>query len=279
MSVGEVGERLRRSTVHIRSGSRRRQSAGSGIIWSSDGTIVTNAHVIGDGGLEVELWDGTQFPAKLESRDDARDLAKLKLPAKNLPAAAIRESQVRPGEMVIAVGNPLGFTGALTTGVAHAIGPMAGIGRKRWVQAAIRLAPGNSGGPLADSGGRVIGINTMIVPGPIALAVPASVAVDFVSHGPSFRLGITVQPVALPQRGKVGLLILSVELGSAAEQASLLLGDLLTGIDGKGFEIPADLSDFLAEASGAVRLRFRRGDRSHEREVVIPLERGVKQAA
>ena len=154
MGIGEVGELLRRSTVHVRSDDPRRQSAGSGVIWDSVGTIVTNAHVLGEGAHIVELWDGRSFPAEVRSRDDSRDLAKLKLPAIALPAASPRTTPVKPGELVIAVGNPLGFTGALTTGVVHAVGPFLGFGRRPWVQAAIRLAPGNSGGPLADAAGQ-----------------------------------------------------------------------------------------------------------------------------
>ncbi len=89
MGIGEVGELLRRSTVHVRATNPRRQSAGSGVIWDSAGTIVTNAHVVeplaGEGTHLVELWDGRSFPAKVHSRDDSRDLAKLKLPTTGAP--------------------------------------------------------------------------------------------------------------------------------------------------------------------------------------------------
>ena len=174
MGIGEVGELLRRSTVQIRGTSPRRESAGSGVIWDSEGTIITNAHVLGKGTHLVELWDGRSLPAEIKTRDDQRDLAKLKLATIGLPAAAFRSQPVRPGELVVAVGNPLGFTGALTTGIVHAAGPFSGLGRRPWVQAAIRLAPGNSGGPLADAAGQLVGINTMIVSGGIALAVPST---------------------------------------------------------------------------------------------------------
>src|SRR5689334_16659515 len=149
MGIGEVGERLRRSTVHIRSSNRRGQSAGSGVIWNENGLIVTNAHVLGGGNYSAELWDGRTFPAEVVDRDDPRDLAKLKLSTGGLQALGIRPAPPRPGELVVAVGNPLGFTGALTTGIVHTVGAVPGLGRKLWVQAAVRLAPGNSGGPLA----------------------------------------------------------------------------------------------------------------------------------
>ena len=142
MGIGEVGELLRRSTVHIRSISSR-QSAGSGVIWDTEGTIITNAHVLGKGSHLVELWDGRSLPADIKARDDQRDLAKLKLATTGLPAATFRNNPARPGELVVAVGNPLGFTGALTTGIVHAAGPFSGLGRRPWVQDAIRLRPGN----------------------------------------------------------------------------------------------------------------------------------------
>src|SRR5258706_3666993 len=208
MGIGETGELLRRSTVHIRSLNRGRQSAGSGVIWNSDGTVITNAHVLGTGDHTVELWDGRAFPAEVKERDDARDLARLRLRTAGLPALAPRSDPARPGELVIAVGNPLGFTGALTTGVVHANGAMPGLGRRRWVQAAIRLAPGNSGGPLADAAGRVIGINTMLVSGGIALAVPTATVEEFVKNGARPRLGVTVRIVRLDRRRSPGRLVM-----------------------------------------------------------------------
>src|SRR4051794_36002192 len=104
MGIGEVGELLRRSTVHIRSGTGRRQSTGSGIIWDSTGIILSNAHVIGPARdeIQIELHDGRSFPAKLEARDDARDLAWLKLNTFGLHSISQRDTRVRPGELAIA---------------------------------------------------------------------------------------------------------------------------------------------------------------------------------
>lgn len=280
MGIGEVGELLRRSTVHVRSTDPQRQSAGSGVIWDRAGTIVTNAHVLGQGLHLVELWNGSSFPAEIHSRDDSRDLAKLKLPATALPAASLRTSPVKPGELVIAVGNPLGFTGALTTGVVHAVGPFAGFGRRPWVQAAIRLAPGNSGGPLADAAGHVIGINTMLASGGIALAVPSAAVEDFLKNGAGPRLGLTVRVVRMPRRGGLGLLIMSIESDSPAERASLLIGDVLIGTPGSRFTTAADLSDAIGDANARLILRFLRGDNAREREVVISLaNRPTREAA
>jgi serine protease Do len=280
MGIGEVGELLRRSTVHIRSTSPRRQSAGSGVIWDAEGTIITNAHVLGKRTHLVELWDGQSLPADVKARDDQQDLAKLKLPTTG-PAAAFRNNPVRPGELVVAVGNPLGFRGALTTGIVHATGPFSGLGRRPWVQAAIRLAPGNSGGPLADAAGQVVGINTMIVSGGIALAMPSTTVEGFVRNGVRPRLGVAVRPVRLNRRNGLGLLILSVDHESPAEQASLLIGDLLIGTQNAKFTTAADLVDAIAEAdSGRLTLRFLRGDNVREREVVVSLAgRFTREAA
>src|ERR1700682_3283279 len=122
--------------------------------------------------------DGREFDATVKSRDPRVDLAELRIDAANLPAASAADSsQVRPGEIAIAIGNPLGFVGALTTGVIHGVGPLRRLGSQSWIQADIRLAPGNSGGPLADARGRVIGINTMVA-GTLALAIPSNTGHD-----------------------------------------------------------------------------------------------------
>src|ERR1700726_3343714 len=203
---GEIAEQLRRSTVLVLPGERRN---GSGVIWSADGVIVTNAHVARASQIRVQLCDGREFDAALVSRDTRRDLAELRISAANLPAAvAADSSQVRPGELAIAIGNPLGFVGALTTGVIHAVGPRRGLGSQSWIQADVRLAPGNSGGPLADARGRVIGVNSMIARG-LGLAVPVDSIERFLRGDKEQpELGVTIEPVAVPASGRniLGLL-------------------------------------------------------------------------
>src|SRR5436853_433141 len=186
---GEIAEQLRRSTVLIHSGGR---GLGSGVICSSNGVLVTNAHVVRSTRPAVQLWDGREFEASVQSRDPWRDLAQLRIDARNLPAASAADSsQLRPGELAIAIGNPMGFVGALATGVIHGVGPLRGLGPHSWVQAEVRLAPGNSGGPLADARGRVVGINTMVA-GRLALAIPSNAVRDLLSAAPSDgRLGVT----------------------------------------------------------------------------------------
>src|ERR1700687_4711005 len=190
---GEIAEKLRRSTVLVHAGSR---GSGSGVIWSSDGVIITNAHVARANQISLQLWDGREFDATVASRDPHRDLAALRIGATSLPSASVADSsRVRPGELAIAIGNPLGFVGALTTGVIHAVGPLRGLGPRSWAQADVRLAPGNSGGPLADAQGRVIRIKTMIA-GRLALAIPSNIVLDFLSAAPyDSWLGVNVSTV------------------------------------------------------------------------------------
>jgi serine protease Do len=189
-------------------------------------------------------------------------------------------SQVRPGELAIAIGNPLGFVGALTTGVVQAVGPLNGqlrrFGSQPWVQADVRLAPGNSGGPLADAHGRVIGINTMVA-GRLALAVPSNGVTNFLAADPiDAWLGVTVAPVRVPSpvsRTKAfGLVLLEVEPDGPAANASLLPGDILLGTDEKSFASLDDLASSL-QGSGprVVRLAFLRGDYERYRRVTVQI--------
>jgi serine protease Do len=245
---GIVAENLRRLTVLVRDG-------GSGVLWRPD-LIVTNAHVARRDRHVVDLWDGRRLDAAVIRRDLRRDLALLKIQAPDAPAARAGDSAaLRPGQIVVAVGNPLGFIGALSTGVVHAQD-------RRWVQADIRLAPGNSGGPLADAEGRVVGINTMVA-GRLAFAVPSNAVTAFIESvakgaQPGPALGVVLRPV------RTGLLILEVEPASPAAQASLLQGDVLVG-----FDSPDELHDAI-ESSEILYLKFLRGDR-RVREVAVRL--------
>jgi serine protease Do len=271
---GEIAEQLRRSTVLIHAGVR---GSGSGVIWSTDGLVVTNAHVVRGSHACVQLWDGREFEAAIQSRDPRRDLAQLRIDAENLPAASPADSsQVRPGELAIAIGNPMGFVGALATGVIHGVGPLPRLGSQSWVQADVRLAPGNSGGPLADARGRIVGINTMVA-GRLALAIPSNVVRDFLSGGSADAwLGVTIHPALIPRpasRPKTfGLVILEVEPGSPAALASLLPGDILLGTEEKPLASLEDLSRAL-RGSGprALRVEFLRGDYTSIRRVTVQL--------
>jgi serine protease Do len=275
-AFGDIAERLRRSTVEV--WLRGAHAGGSGVIASTDGRIVTNAHVA-RGDAWVRLWDGREFPAKLVARDPRRDLAALEVKASGLPAATFGDSSaLRVGELVMAIGNPLGFIGALTTGVVHALGRLGGFGGQSWVLADVRLAPGNSGGPLADAYGRVIGINTMIVNG-LGAAVPGNAVTAFLRRGAAgFSLGVTVQAVRL-EDGRFGLVVLKVEPGSPAALAPVWTGDVIIGAGGQRFGSADDMHQALDDAGGLIHLQFLRGDRGVTREVAIRLGHRVAEAA
>jgi serine protease Do len=169
-----LAEQLRRSSVQVAGG-------GSGVIWSSDGLIITNAHVVREQTPTVVLSDGRRLPAALIARDPRRDLAALRVHSRDLPAAELGNSdRLRVGQLVAAMGNPLGIAGAMTTGIIHSLGPLR-IRGQEWVQADVSLAPGNSGGILADAEGLVIGINSMIFAG-LALAVPVNQVAAFLAR-------------------------------------------------------------------------------------------------
>ncbi|HAX80822.1 MAG TPA: peptidase S1 [Cyanobacteria bacterium UBA11372] len=299
-----VAESLRRSTVQIRSGG---DGVGSGTIWRSDGLIITNAHVVRGLSATVELWDGRVLTGGIVAQNPLRDLAAIKVNAANLPAANIGNSDnLRVGELVLAVGNPLGVVGAFTTGIIHAIGMAVGAGftnnhttrtdnftkpapqgeqnnavgagftnnhttktdnlnkpapqgdRLRnphlkfpdFVQADIRLYPGNSGGPLADASGRVIGINSMVAHG-LALAIPSNAVESFwqKQNAPRPFIGVTTQPVfvRLGRQQILGLLVLAVTKGSAAFAAGIAPFDVLIKAGDDYFRTPNDLVRVLSE--------------------------------
>ncbi|MBI1744529.1 trypsin-like peptidase domain-containing protein [Candidatus Acetothermia bacterium] len=267
----DVAEQLRRSTVQVRS---RGLGSGSGVIWHSDGLIVTNAHVVHGPHATVELSDGRTFKAEIVARDPYRDLAMLRVTVGDLPAAIAGDSDaLRVGELVLAMGNPMGLVGALTTGIIHAIGPTDMLGHQRWITADVRLAPGNSGGPLADAQGRVIGINTMISGG-LALAVPSKAVERFLkSQGRHPYLGILAEPTTLPLENKhiLGLVVFEVEMGSPAEETGLMIGDVLIGASGQFFNEPNDLRSALynSEPSYKLRLDVLRGGKRITCDIVL----------
>lgn len=281
LQFGEIAERLRRSTVLVSplESSRRGSGGGSGVVWTSGGVIMTNAHVARADRAMVTLWDGQSLEGRVVQRDARRDLAEIQVSGNGLPAATIGASAaLRPGELVVAVGNPLGFIGAVSTGVVHSRGRIPGVGPQTWLAAAVRLAPGNSGGPLADARGHVVGINTMITSGGLALAVPADAVERFREVGPGEpRMGVTVRPVRAGAR--IGLLVLEVTAGSPAERASLLPGDLLLAAAGRPFESAGDLAGAIAESGSAVHLQFQRGGVPNPRHVTLVLPERKRRAA
>lgn len=287
---GRAVEALRRSTAFVSNTRGRNAGSGSAIVLS-DETLITNAHVVGAGQLVVESWEGRTAAATILRIDHSRDLALLRAPALGAPAAVLADSDaVRPGTPVVAVGNPAGFKGAVSTGTIHSAGPIFinGAGpafSRRWICADVRLAPGNSGGPLADWEGRVIGVNTMVLQGGLALAVPSRAVNAFLSNNKLRTLGVTLRPVQLGQgsasQGGIGLLILEIDPQGVAAAASLLPGDVLTGVTGHAFRSLDDLETALAQVrDGTLTLQFRRGGKEKGRRVTVRWAAGpVKTAA
>jgi serine protease Do len=256
---GEVVEKLRRSTVQVTAG---RNGGGSGVVWSASGQIVTNAHVVeGAGAVEVALWDGGRFAARIGKKDRRRDLALLEVEASGLPAAASGDSNaLRVGELVIAVGNPMGFIGAASTGMIHRVE------YRSWLVSKLRLAPGNSGGPLANARGEVVGINTMIAGG-LSFAIPSDAVSQFLrATSDDSGLGVVVRPVM------EGLIVLEVIPRSPADRASLLQGDILVGAFGNRFQSAKALGSAIEISRGGIlELQFRRGASPNVRTVAVPM--------
>jgi serine protease Do len=248
------------------------QSLGSGFVWSSEGIIVTNNHVVeGASRITVNFSDGTQVPAKLIGVDPDSDVAVLRVDAKNLLAAPIgTSSDLLIGETVIAVGNPFGLSGTVTTGVVSALGrsvPSKEAGRTftDFIQTDASINPGNSGGPLLNIEGRVIGINTMIYANAqgIGFAIPVDrakkVIQDILRYGQvhSAWIGAVTATITPEEARRTGLrasrgaLVARVISGSPAAAAGLKPGDIITAVAGKPVDSREAFSTYTATvASG-----------------------------
>ena len=230
------------------------QSLGSGFVWSSEGIIVTNNHVVeGASSITVNFSDGTQLPARLIGVDPDSDVAVLRVDAKNLLAAPVGTSaDLLIGETVIAVGNPFGLSGTVTTGVVSALGrsvPSKEAGRTftDFIQTDASINPGNSGGPLLNIEGRVIGINTMIFANAqgIGFAIPVDrakkVVLDILRYGQvhSAWIGAVTATITPEEARRTGLrasrgaLVARVISGSPAQAAGLRTGDIITAVAGR----------------------------------------------
>jgi serine protease Do len=181
--MADVVEQTKSTLVHI---SNSGQSHGAGIILSPDGVILTNAHVVRQNSLEVTLPDGRTIPAKLTAHDTDRDLALLKVEVSDLPAMTLSDAHdPQPGQWVTAVGHPWGVAGAVTSGILIDNGdrmPARGEVRRGWLAASLHLRPGNSGGPLVDVQGRLLGVNTVMAGPEVGLAIPAEVIQSFLDE-------------------------------------------------------------------------------------------------
>jgi serine protease Do len=282
VDVGAIAAALRRVTVVVRSGegTARGGGQGSGIVWSADGTIVTNAHVATSDAATITLADGRVANARVAARDVRRDLALLRIdPAAVgdaiLPTPVIgTPTALRPGELVLALGHPLGVEHALAMGVVHAAPDRQ---RSPYVVADIHLAPGNSGGPLADAQGRIVGVNSMIVGG-LGVAISTDVVAQLVARAtPRPRLGLELRPVQVratsgERETSLGLLVLGADPDGAAARAGMRQGDVILGHAGRPFASPDDLALLVAAAGpgGTIRLDIGRAGRRTTYEVRLP---------
>jgi S1-C subfamily serine protease len=251
---------------------KSRDGSGSGVVVAPDGLVLTNSHVAGASGgaarLTVTTADGQDLRARLVGDDPDTDLALLRVDeAVTLPAAALGDSKrLKRGQLVIAIGNPLGFDSTVTTGIVSAIGrslrARSGCLIDDVIQTDAALNPGNSGGPLVSSRGEVVGINTAVIMGAqgICFAVAANTASfvlgELVRHGRVRRafIGISAQQMTIPRRlRRAGLMqnnavmVGSVESGSAADRAGLKVGDILLALDGS---VIAGADDLIRALTG-----------------------------
>ncbi|MBS1117696.1 MAG: putative Serine protease do-like precursor, partial [candidate division NC10 bacterium] len=240
----------------------RTHSLGSGFIVRPDGYIVTNNHVV-DGATEitVKLSGGRHFTAKVVGRDPKTDLALLKIDAQNLPVVAFGDSdKLQVGEPVMAIGNPFGLEGTVTTGIVSAKGRVIGEGPyDDFIQTDASINPGNSGGPLVNQAGQVVGIDTAIVSQSggsvgIGFAIPINEAktilpqLEAKGHVTRGWLGVSLQPMTaeLAKAFKLepdhGVLVADVMPNSPAAKAGLKTGDVITEYEGHTIAKAGDLS-------------------------------------
>jgi S1-C subfamily serine protease len=184
-ALADTVDSVRKSLVQITNG----QGVGAGTIWHSDGLIITNAHVVrGHHSLNVTLPDKRKLPAQVIAYDESADLAALAVEARDLPTIEIGDSrQLKAGQWVMAVGHPWGVQGAVTSGVVIGIGAnLPEMGQmqpgREWIALSLHMRPGHSGGPLVDSEGRLVGINTMITGPDVGFAIPVQTVKSFLKE-------------------------------------------------------------------------------------------------
>jgi serine protease Do len=239
---------------------------GSGFIVSADGYILTNAHVVrGSSEVTVRFVDRREFPAKVVGQDARTDVALLKIDGKNLPTVRIGDpSKLRPGQWVVAIGSPFGMQNSVTAGIVSATARTLPDDRYvPFIQTDVAVTPGNSGGPLFNLDGEVVGINSQIYSQTggymgLSFAIPIDVANNVreqlaktgkVSRG---RIGVSIQDVTAQLADSFGLdrprgaLIGSVESGGPADKAGIKAGDIIVAVEGRQIERDAEVPSLIS---------------------------------
>ena len=267
------------------------QGLGSGLIVGSDGTILTNAHLVRDASeVRVKLNDRREFPAKVVGVDLATDIAVLQIEANGLPVVRVGDpKRAQVGDWVVAIGAPFGFENSVTAGIISAKGrSLPGEIFVPFLQTDVALNPGNSGGPLFNLKGEVIGINSQIYSRSggyqgVSFAIPIDVAqhvknqILATGRAAHARLGISIQPVnqvlaeSFGLKRTEGALISSVQPGSAADRAGLRSGDVVLQYNNQSIAVASDLPSMLGMASPGEKAEFRvwRNGESHRLVAIL----------
>ena len=258
-------------TGRARNGEEReREGGGSGFVFTPDGLVLTNSHVVhGASRIQVSVSDGRRLPAQLIGDDPATDLAVIRVDAPNLTAVELGDSQrLRVGQLAIAIGNPYGFQYTVTAGVVSALGRSLRSYSGRMIDDVIQtdasLNPGNSGGPLVSSDGKVVGVNTATIMGAqglcfaIGINTAKFVASRLLQQGRIRRayIGVEAQTVPLHRRivrfydlpKETGVIVLAPAAGSPAQQAGLREGDVIIAFNAQPVAGVDDLHRLLTEA-------------------------------
>jgi S1-C subfamily serine protease len=298
--VVRVAERLRPAVVNLRAGQGRRQGSGSGVVFSPDGLLLTNHHVVqGQGRLRVRLASGDELGGRVIGNDPWTDLAVVQAEGDRLPHAELGDSaKLRVGQLVVAIGSPLGFESTVTAGVVSALGrtlrSITGHLVDNVIQTDAALNPGNSGGPLVDSRGEVIGINTAVIQPAqgICFAIPINMArhvlPQLLQHGRVMRgyLGLHGRVVPIPRAvahrfeltQTTGVQVVQLEENGPAAEAGLEEDDVIVALGDQPATNVDDLHKLLLRLPVGVpaTITLLRGERRLVR-MVIPTDYPVPQ--
>ena len=294
-AVETVGPAVVRIEARLRARKGPRGGSGSGFAFTPDGLLLTNSHVVSAAKeIEVTLGDGRHCEATLVGDDPDTDLAVIRVPAGDLAVVTLGDSaRLRPGQLVIAIGNPLGFQATVTAGVVSALGRSLRSSNGRLmdniVQTDAALNPGNSGGPLVNSAGEVVGVNTaVILPAQgLCFAIPSNtarwVASQLLQHGRIRRgyLGVGGQTVKLQRRRVLelqlsadgGFLVLHVDPASPAAKAGIEEGDIVIALDDRPVSGADDLHRLLTEEAIGRNVKVALLRRGRRRDIdAVPVE-------